>query len=83
MGFLGEPKSVIKFSQTGISKWRQKRPLVLSRAAENYSNLNFNELEKPGNEFVLNWRFLLVNGKAKRAQKNSFRNITAVFSVAC
>ena len=51
--------------------------------AENYSNLNFNEHEKAGNEVVLNWRFLVVNGKAKRAQKKIFQNITAVFSVTC
>ena len=53
---------------------RRKKPLLLS--------LNFNEHEKAGNEVVVNWRFLLVNGKTKRAQKNSFQNITAVFSVA-
>ena len=67
--FLCEPNSVIKFSQTGICKWCQKRPLLLSCSAENYSNLNFNEHEKVGNEVALNWRFLMVNGKAKRAQK--------------
>ena len=81
--FLCEPNSVIKFSQTGIWKWRRKIPLLLSYPINNYSNLNFNKHEKAGNEIVLNWRFLLVNGKAKREQKNSFQNITAFFSVAC
>ena len=55
----------------------------MSCPAENYSNLNFNEHEKARNEVLLNWRCLLVTGKAKGAQKNSFQNITAVFSVAC
>ena len=81
--FLCEPNSVIKSCQTGIWKWCRKRPLLLSCLAKNYSNLNFNEHEKAGNKVALNWKFLLVNGKAKRAQKNSLQNITAVFSLSC
>ena len=73
--FLCEPNSAIKFSQTRIWKWHQKWPLFLSCLAENYSNLNFNEHEKAGNEVVLKWRFLLVNGKAKRAQKIAFKTL--------
>ena len=55
--FLCEPNSVIKFSRTGIWIWCRKRPPLLSCPAENYSNLNFNEHEKAGNEVALNWRF--------------------------
>ena len=48
-----------------------KRPLPLSCPVKNFSNFNFNEHETAGNKVVLNWGFLLVNGKTKRAQKNS------------
>ena len=83
-GSLYEPNSFIKSSQMGIWKWRRKIPLLLSCSAENYSNSNFSEHEKTGKEiWELNWRFFLVNGKAKKTQKNSFQNITAVFSVTC
>ena len=67
--FFYESNSVIKFSQTRIWKWHWKRPLFLLCPAKNYSNLSFNKDKKAGNEVVLNWRFLLVNEKPKRALK--------------
>ena len=66
---------LLNFPKRAFENGAGKRPLFLPSLVENYSNLNFTEHEKAGNEVVLNSRFLLVDGKAKRAQKIAFKTL--------